>query len=194
MATAKPTTIKDALKAWEEKTKQSPAEATTVKLLMQQPFITKMDSTLSTLVKVEHLALSSNMIDKISNLQGLSNLKILSLGRNCLKKIEGLDAVADTLEELWISYNQIERLNGIECCKKLRVLYASNNKIKAWDGITCLNALPVLEDILLQGNPLEERATADGNYVAEVSKRFTTVKKLDGKAIFRDEEFAEEAA
>jgi dynein light chain 1 len=60
------------------------------------------------------------------------------LGRNNIKKIEGLDAVADTLEELWISYNQIEKLNGVECCKKLKVLYASNNKIKAWDGVTCI--------------------------------------------------------
>jgi dynein light chain 1 len=57
------------------------------------------------------------------------------LGRNNIKKIEALDAVADTLEELWISYNQIERLNGIECCKKLKVLYASNNKIKQWEGV-----------------------------------------------------------
>lgn len=94
-----------------------------------------------------HLALSTNLIDKISNLHGLcillihlllACLKILSLGRNAIKKIEGLDAVADTLEELWLSYNQIERLNGVECCKKLKVLYASNNKIKAWDGVTCM--------------------------------------------------------
>ena len=37
-----------------------------------------------------------------------------------------------------ISYNQIEKLNGVEMCKKLKILYASNNKIKGWDGITCL--------------------------------------------------------
>lgn len=68
----------------------------------------------------------------------IASLKILSLGRNSIKKIEGLEAVADTLEELWISYNQIEKLNGVECCKKLKVLYVSNNKIKAWDGLTCI--------------------------------------------------------
>jgi dynein light chain 1 len=65
----------------------------------------------------------------------LEYLKVLSLGRNNIKKIEGLEPVADTLEELWISLNQIERVNGIECCKKLRVLYINNNKIKAWDGL-----------------------------------------------------------
>ncbi|KAJ3228915.1 Dynein light chain 1, axonemal [Chytriomyces hyalinus] len=146
-----------------------------------------MDASLASLTKVEHLALSTNMIEKISNLNGLSYLKILSLGRNMIKKIEGLDAVADTLEELWISYNQIERLNGIECCKKLKVLYASNNKIKAWEGVTSLQALPAFEDLLLVGNPLEEKCTADGNWISEISKKFPTLKKLDGKPLIREE-------
>lgn len=57
-----------------------------------------------------HLALSTNNIEKISSLSGMENLRILSLGRNLIKKIENLDAVADTLEELWISYNQIASL------------------------------------------------------------------------------------
>ena len=31
------------------------------------------------------------------------------------------EAVGDTLEELWISYNHIEKLEGIDVCKKLKV-------------------------------------------------------------------------
>lgn len=50
-------------------------------------------------------------------------LEILSLGRNNIKKIEGLDGVADTLKELWISYNNIEKLAGIEKLKALEVLF-----------------------------------------------------------------------
>lgn len=57
-----------------------------------------------------HLALSTNSIEKITSLSGMENLKILSLGRNLIKKIENLDAVADTLEELWMSYNVIANL------------------------------------------------------------------------------------
>lgn len=64
-----------------------------------------------------------------------ANLTVLSLARNNIKKIEGLEPVADTLEELWLSYNLIEKVNGIECCKKLKVFYLSNNKVKGWDGI-----------------------------------------------------------
>ena len=57
-----------------------------------------------------YLTLSTNNIEKISSLSGLDNLKTLSLGRNQIKKIENLDSVAETLEELWISYNLLERL------------------------------------------------------------------------------------
>lgn len=42
------------------------------------------------------------------------------------------DAVGDTLEELWISYNLIEKLKGVHCMKKLKVLYMSNNLVKEW--------------------------------------------------------------
>ena len=59
-----------------------------------------------------HLALSTNNIEKISSLSGMESLKILSLGRNLIKKIENLDAVAETLEELWISYNVLQGLVG----------------------------------------------------------------------------------
>ncbi|KAJ3012219.1 UNVERIFIED_CONTAM: Dynein light chain 1, axonemal [Siphonaria sp. JEL0065] len=176
----------------EEKNQAPAAEATLVKLITQQPFIVKMDASLATLVKCEQLALSTNQIEKISNLQGLSCLKILSLGRNYIKKIEGLEAVSDTLEELWISYNNIERLNGIECCKKLKVLYASNNKIKAWEGVTSLQALPHFVELLLVGNPLEEKCTADGNWISEISKKFPGLKKLDGKPIIREGAMDEE--
>jgi dynein light chain 1, axonemal len=114
------------------------------------------------------------------------------LGRNSIKKLEGLDQVAATLEELWLSYNQIEKLNGIESLKKLKVLYCSNNKIKDWGGIqpavmiVYQAGLMMLEDVLLCGNPVEEKATSEGIWVQEITKRLPYVKKLDGKTLIRD--------
>ena len=61
-------------------------------------------------VGTRHLALSTNSIEKIAGLAGMDALQILSLGRNLIRKIEGLDPVAETLEQLWLSYNQLERL------------------------------------------------------------------------------------
>ena len=34
------------------------------------------------------------------------------------------------IEELWISYNNVEKLKGIHVLKALRVLYMSNNNVK----------------------------------------------------------------
>nr|CAD7442775.1 unnamed protein product [Timema bartmani] len=50
---AKPTTIKDALKRWEEKHKTNAAEATEVIISFQWPPIEKMDSSLGVLTKCE---------------------------------------------------------------------------------------------------------------------------------------------
>ena len=49
--------------------------------------------------------------------------------------LQGLDGVVDTLQELWISYNIIEKLNGVEKLKNLKVLWMSNNKVKDWAEI-----------------------------------------------------------
>lgn len=44
----------------------------------------------------------------------MESLEKLSLGRNVIKKLDGLDPVAGTLQQLWISYNQIEKLVRFE--------------------------------------------------------------------------------
>jgi hypothetical protein len=67
-----------------------------------------------------HLSLSTNNIEKITNLAGLDNLQILSLGRNQIKKLENLDPLADTLLELWVSYNLLERLARPLCERRVR--------------------------------------------------------------------------
>ena len=47
------------------------------------------------------------------NLPNLRNLEILSLSRNNIKKIQGLDEIGQSLKELWLSYNSIERLDNL---------------------------------------------------------------------------------
>ncbi|KAI3382370.1 hypothetical protein SNEBB_006723, partial [Seison nebaliae] len=111
---SKGTTIKEAIFKWEEKHEGKKAsEAHVVKLYGQLPPIEKMDAFLSSLANCEHLSLSTNSIEKIANLSALKHLKVLSLGRNNIKNLTGLEAIGDTLLELWISYNQIEKLKGV---------------------------------------------------------------------------------
>ncbi|MEE6492586.1 hypothetical protein FKM82_016610 [Ascaphus truei] len=134
------------------------------------------------------LSLSTNCIEKIANLNGLKNLRILSLGRNNIKNLNGLEAVGEILEELWISYNLIEKLKGIHVMKKLKVLYMSNNVVKDWAEFGKLAELPSLEDLVFLGNPLEEKHSAEGNWMEEATRRLPRLKKLDGTPVIKQEE------
>jgi dynein light chain 1 len=103
------------------------------------------------------------------------SLEILSLARNQLKKIENLDAVAGTLKQLWISYNNLVGLNGIEKLQNLEVLYMSNNKVHDIKEVERLQMLPKLTDFLFHGNTFHTRYLQDGNdekeYRLEILKR-----------------------
>ncbi|XP_050528877.1 dynein axonemal light chain 1-like isoform X1 [Daktulosphaira vitifoliae] len=151
MGDLKATTVKDAIKNWEEVNNESASEAIYVGLQFQWPPIEKMDNSLSVLTKCEKLSLSTNMIEKITGLSALRNLKILSLGRNYIKAFTGLEQLSDTLEELWISYNLIEKMKGILGMRKLKILYMSNNNVKEWAEVIKLADMESLQDFLFVG-------------------------------------------
>ena len=69
-------------------------------------------------------------LPSIQNLQNLKNLKILSLGRNLIKSLAGIEAVGETLEQLWISYNKINNLQPLVKLEKLHTLYMAHNLVK----------------------------------------------------------------
>ena len=86
-----PTTLKAALKKWEEASGKKSSEAKEIKLIGVYPPIEKMEGPLHILVNCEKLSLSTNLIVTIQNLQVLKNLKVLSLGRNLIKSLQGND-------------------------------------------------------------------------------------------------------
>ena len=91
---------------------------------MQNPPLEKLETAaLSTLTKIEKLSLSTNCIDKMVTFPPLKTLKRLSLSRNNIKKIVGLEEIGGNLEELWLSYNQIDKLEGLNMCIKLHTLF-----------------------------------------------------------------------
>jgi len=185
------TSCRDAIKVFEESEVRNPdklpaEEALQVKLYFMKPPITKLDAAaLSVLKSCEHLALSSNSIDKMVNLGALENLQILSMGRNNIKKLEHLEAIGDHLEQLWISYNAISSLGGLEKCPKLKVLYLGNNKISDIKELARLQALPELEELVLYGNPIHTKIIDDGElaWPAAVLKQLPNLKKLDGISV-----------
>merc|ERR1712159_902624 len=189
MGHSKMTSCRDAIKAFESNTerneKQEKAdEAKYVKLYGMYPPISKIDpAALSTLKACEQLGLSSNSIDKIGNLAGMENLKILSLGRNLIKKLDNMDGLGNKLEQLWMSYNALSSLAGVEKLKCLKVLYVGNNKISDIKEVQRLVELPDLEELVLFGNPYHQNMVAkEGElaYASQVLEILPNLKKLDG--------------
>ncbi|KAJ1453864.1 hypothetical protein M885DRAFT_523079 [Pelagophyceae sp. CCMP2097] len=181
------TTCAAAIKRFEEKYGESAVEAKVVKLYCQIPPIVKLDSSLNSLAACEHLQLSTNSIDKIAvAFTGLKNLKILSLGRNVIKKIEKLDDVAENLEELWVSYNQIGTLDGLQGLVNLKTLYISNNNLKSFAELDKVAGLANLRDVLLTGNPMYEGLSPQEARI-EILRRLPNVAKIDGQMVLQRE-------
>eukprot|EP00921_Rhytidocystis_pertsovi_P010843 GHVQ01017470.1.p1 GENE.GHVQ01017470.1~~GHVQ01017470.1.p1 ORF type:complete len:193 (+),score=21.22 GHVQ01017470.1:122-700(+) len=174
-----------ALQLWEEKHGTPAAEAEVVKLCGQSPPIERMDNSLNALVNASQLSLSTNSIDKIIPLPALKNIQILSLGRNLIKKLTGLDEMGQSLRELWISYNQIEKLDGIQSCTKLQTLYMSNNKIKQIEEIEKLASLPEMTSVLFKGNPFYEGSSVD-DVRCQILKRVPQLKSIDNEMVTED--------
>ncbi len=93
-----------------------------------------------------------------------------------------LEDVGATLEELWISYNQIEKLDGLQPCVKLSVLFMSNNKIKTFDEISKIAQLPEIKNVLFIGNPCYGDKSKEDN-APYVVKRIPQIEMVDGKMI-----------
>lgn len=167
-----------------------PGECLSIDLSGHCPSIEIIDASIQNYTACEKLSLSSNNIEKIQNLPK-SSLKILSLGRNCIKKLDGIHHVCDTLEQLWISYNNIDKLHGIEEMHRLKVLYMSNNKIAEWEEIDRLKGLTELTDVLFIGNPLQVKYKKNNmlkQYEMEMVKRLRSLKKLDGHILTEEQE------
>ena len=176
------TSCAKAVQTWAEKNPNTPPEqANVVKLMCMQPPIDKMDNSLNSLTAVRQLSLSTNSIPQMVSLS-LKNLEILSLGRNVIKRIQGLEEIGATLKELWLSYNQISSLEGLAPCVKLSTLYISNNKIKDWAEVRKLSLLPELGNVNLIGNPIYDAFTRK-SVRPEVLKAFPQCKVLDGEMV-----------
>ncbi|ROT84909.1 hypothetical protein C7M84_021902 [Penaeus vannamei] len=90
------------------------------------------------------------------------------------------EVLAETLEQLWISYNMIEKMKGVGVLKKLRVPLHVQQSGQGLGEFIKLTELTALEELNFVGNPLEEKHTGEGTWRTEVERKLTGLKKLDG--------------
>lgn len=121
---------------WEETSQLKIADETFVELIYRN--IGDLDAqTINSFTNCTKLSLSSNFITKIPDIH-LHHLETLSLGRNKIRYIKGLEWVAGTLKFLWLSYNEIDKLDPLKPMLKLQQLYMGNNLIAKIDELNNL--------------------------------------------------------
>jgi dynein light chain 1 len=162
-------------------------EVEEISLQFQAPPIKTMTERLAQLANCKKLSISTNNIEEIGFLP--PRVEILAIGRNMLKRLDKIDRAAATLQQLWMSYNNVKSFAPLAACKRLRVLYAAYNNIDKLSEIDRLGQLPNLEDVVLIGNPIMLDLTKKGTYRAEMIKRLKKLQVLDGvSGINRDDD------
>ena len=189
---AKKKSLQEAIADWEKEHEgQKLSDAEWVDLIFRG--ISDLDSNSLNYIKgCKKLSLSSNFITKIPDLH-FDNLEILSLGRNKIRAIRGLDFLGKSLRELSISYNEIEKLDGLKSLVKLKKLYIGNNSISKIDELNNLSNLTELIDVVFRGNPfaLENPSLMDtkpqdrqpDDLYPEIKKRLPYVQIIDGTTV-----------
>ncbi|XP_047369809.1 leucine-rich repeat-containing protein 49 isoform X3 [Vespa velutina] len=122
---------------------------------LQHNLLTKIEgSNFAQLTKLVFLDLYDNQIEKICNLECLENLRLLLMGKNRIKKIEGLMQLCK-LEILDLHGNQIVQIAGLNGLSSLKVLNLAGNIIKTI-GCNDFNGLTSLKELNLRRNKIKK--------------------------------------
>uniref|UniRef100_A0A8C4VVB8 Protein phosphatase 1 regulatory subunit 7 n=1 Tax=Gopherus evgoodei TaxID=1825980 RepID=A0A8C4VVB8_9SAUR len=112
---------------------------------------------IDTLTNLDSLFLGKNKITKLQNLDALTNLTVLSIQSNRLTKIEGLQNLVN-LRELYLSHNGIEVIEGLENNNKLTMLDIASNRIKKIENVSHLTEL---QEFWMNDNLIESWSDLD---------------------------------
>lgn len=99
---------------------------------------------------VVELCLRKCQVESLAWLVDFSSLRILDLSYNEISKLEGLDCLT-SLTELRLSGNQVRKLEGLDHLSSLTELYLSSNQICKLEG---LEHLVSLKELYLSGNQI----------------------------------------
>ena len=103
-------------------------------------------------------------------------MKWLDLSFNCIQKIEGLNTLTE-LQDLSLFSNEIKKVENIDNCTKLNVLSLGNNKIADLESFYLyLRDFKKLEVLNIAGNPFTKK---DSEYKLYLMFYLPTLKYLD---------------
>lgn len=145
---------------------------TEVKLVdFGQNDIWTIDSAMRLVPNVEELNLNDNRLRTIANLSSLHHLNHLNLSGNLIESVMDWHLQLGNLEILNLSGNKIKDLRGLSRLRSLRTINLSWNQIADFNEIDEIAKLPIVENVMLNGNPL----------ILEVDYRVKVLTRFDDR-------------
>jgi len=152
-------------------------EGSIIRLNLSDKKLKSIPHQLSNFTNLEILNLSQNKIKKIENLNIFSKLEELDISYNDIKKIEGLIELKN-LKWLNLNNNQIKRIEGIKNLKKLEELDLSNNQINKIESLSECKKLKFLD---LSSNHIERIENIEElNQLQVLTLSNNNINKIEG--------------
>lgn len=130
--------------------------------------IWQLDAALKLVPNIETLNLDGNRLRNVANLRHLSFLSFLSLNNNLIEDLSKFYLELGNIQTLNLAGNKISQLGGLSKLRSIKSLDLSCNMIENVEEIDEVAALPILEVLGLNGNPL----ALEVDYRARVIARF----------------------
>lgn len=131
------------------------------------------------LPNLRELRLSNSIVSSVRDLgTSLSTLRVLWLCRCGLDDLDGI-SVLERLEELYVSFNDIEDVGPLALHDSLRVLDLEGNRVASLGAIDTLSTCPAIRELSLEGNPIAYLAL----YRRVVASRIPHLTTLDDREL-----------
>ncbi|XP_044745262.1 dynein regulatory complex subunit 3-like [Coccinella septempunctata] len=176
------------------------------KLLLQDGIhyekITEMRIEFCNILRIDHLwmmknlkilKMDNNFIEKIENLEDLTQLMELDLSFNKITKIENLNTLIK-LKKLSLFDNRISAIENMDDLKNLTILSIGRNSIMDWKNIVYLRRLPALRSLNMADNPccsLKDFKYFIATFLPDLQyyeyRSITAIERKIGDEIFHDD-------
>ena len=159
---------------------RSPSKLTALRtLVLNDNSISVLDAAVVPWNSLNTLIISSNQLDSLDTLDGMSNAQLakLNVGHNGLRKMPKLKGFV-ALRELNLSHNKLKSLSkGCLPRESLEILNLAQNRIASLDDLVCLEEHSVrLRQLNLKGNPV----CMLSGYTEAIRRMLPHLEVLDG--------------
>ncbi|KAK3031745.1 hypothetical protein RJ639_036625 [Escallonia herrerae] len=122
------------------------------------------------------LVLRDNQIRKIPDVSIFKRLLVFDVSYNEISTLNGLSAVSNTLQELYLSKNEVSKIEEIEHFHELQILELGSNRLRVMENMQSLTNLQELwlgrnriRDINLCGLKCIKKISLQSNHLTSIS-------------------------